>query len=224
MSRSFAPDERERALEAAAREYGRLLSFGDRGSRQQIELKHGELEPELGPRLDEVERLLGVPARPHTLLSAAAAMQRRQVIGNEWRSRTELFGWPLIHIANGIDPETGKTRVAKGVIAIGNVAIGGVAVGGVAIGGVTVGGMSLGVLGLGGVAAGGLVLGGVAVGAVAFGGLAIGLIAMGGFAVGHYAAGGGAAGTYVVTQRVQDPEAKALFQGLLDTVRSLTGR
>jgi hypothetical protein len=224
VSGSFAPDERERDLEAAAREYGRLLTLGDRDSREPIERKYDHLEPELGARLDEVEQLLGTPTRPHTAFSAAAAMQRQQMMGREWRSKTELFGWPLVHVAHGIDPETGKPRVAKGIIAVGNIAIGGVAVGGMAIGGFTVGGLSLGVLGIGGCAAGGIVLGGLAIGVMAFGGFAVGLIAMGGFAIGQYAAGGGAAGQYVYTGRVQDPEAKAVFQGILDGVRSLLGR
>ena len=38
--------------------------------------------------------------------------------GWEYRSALELFGWPLIHIAQGIDPDTGRPRVARGIIAI----------------------------------------------------------------------------------------------------------
>ena len=66
--------------------------------------------------------------------------------GYEYKSEAEMFGLPLIHIATGLDPKTGKKRVAKGIIAIGDVAIGGVAVGGVAMGGLALGGMSVAVL------------------------------------------------------------------------------
>src|SRR6266545_4390571 len=65
--------------------------------------------------------------------------------GYEYKSETELFGLPLIHIAQGIDPTTGRPRVAKGIIAIGNIAIGVLALGGVSLGGITVGGASIGV-------------------------------------------------------------------------------
>ena len=71
-----------------------------------------------------------------------------------YKSEAELFGWPLVHIAQGINAETGAPRVAKGVIAIGNIAIGGLAIGGLALGGI-----ALGWLGLGLFTFGGLVLG-----------------------------------------------------------------
>jgi len=53
----------------------------------------------------------------------------------EYKSDASLFGWPLIHIAQGLDPGTGLPRIAKGVIAIGNIAFGGLAVGLLAAGG-----------------------------------------------------------------------------------------
>ena len=111
----------------------------------------------------------------------------------EYKSDAELFGWPLIHIAQGINPETGAPRVDKGVIAIGNLAIGGLALGGIAAGGITFGGLSLGLFSFGGLtvgvlaAAGGLALGGV----FAVGGLAISLTyAIGGLALAPYYLGG----------------------------------
>src|SRR5688500_10543173 len=72
--------------------------------------------------------------------------------GYEYKSEAELFGLPLIHIAQGIDPQTGTPRVARGIIAIGNMAIGVFALGGFALGGVTIGGASVGVFALGGLA------------------------------------------------------------------------
>ncbi len=111
--------------------------------------------------------------------------------GYEYRSELELFGWPLIHIAQGIDPDTGRFRVARGVIAIGNVAIGLFAVGGLALGGFAMGGLGLGLFALGGVAVGGVALGGFALGvALAAGGLAISaLYAVGGLALAPHAIG-----------------------------------
>jgi hypothetical protein len=101
--------------------------------------------------------------------------------GYEFRSRQELLGWPLVHIAGGVDPDTGLPRVARGVIAIGNFAIGLLAVGGFALGGLAVSGIGLGLVALGGVALGGVSAGGVALGLfAAVGGVAI----SGGWAVG----------------------------------------
>jgi hypothetical protein len=92
----------------------------------------------------------------------------------EFRSRTELFGLPLIHIVHGIDPAIGRFRVACGIIAIGDVAIGGIAVGGISFGLLSLGGISIGLFTLGAIALGAWAAGGVAVGAVA----AIGAIAV----------------------------------------------
>lgn len=54
--------------------------------------------------------------------------------GYEYRSKAQIFGWPLIHVAQGMDPDTGCPRVAKGAIAVGNAAVGVLAIGGLAIG------------------------------------------------------------------------------------------
>jgi hypothetical protein len=78
--------------------------------------------------------------------------------GYEYPPKAQIFGWPLIHVAQGMDPDTGCPRVAKGVIAVGNAAVGVLAIGGLAIGGLALGGMGLGVLAIGGIAAGGAVL------------------------------------------------------------------
>ncbi|MBN2137964.1 MAG: zinc-ribbon domain-containing protein [Sedimentisphaerales bacterium] len=125
----------------------------------------------------------------------------------EYRSKRELFGLPMVHIVYGmgIDPVTGRLRVAKGIIAIGNIAVGGLAIGGV----------SLGILSLGGLAAGLAVFGGMAVGLLAFGGMAIGLIAVGGGAVGYYALGGGAWGKHALGGNASDPEAVEFFKRFL---------
>lgn len=114
--------------------------------------------------------------------------------GYEYKSVAELFGWPLIHIAQGFDPKTGRLRVARGIIAVGNIAIGGVALGGFAVGGFTFGGFSLGLLSFGGIALGGIALGGLSIGLLfAAGGMAISfLYALGGLALAPHAIGANA--------------------------------
>jgi hypothetical protein len=146
---------------------------------------------------------------PHCGWSAAA----RRVLGREYRSEATLFGLPLVHVATGIDPQTGRKRVAKGILAVGDVAVGVFALGGVAFGGVTFGGVALGLVSLGGLALGLLLaLGGAAVGGVAVGGGAVGLVAVGGGAFGYYALGGGAGGVHVLGANVQDPQAVEFFR------------
>jgi predicted Ser/Thr protein kinase len=61
------------------------------------------------------------PAEP----SLASAPAR----GRDYRTRQVLLGLPLVHVAWGIDPATGRPRVAKGILAVGPVAVGVVAVG-----------------------------------------------------------------------------------------------
>lgn len=111
----------------------------------------------------------------------------------EYKSEAEFLGWPLVHIAQGVNPETGAPRVARGIIAIGNFAIGGLAIGGLAAGVVTLGGLGLGVLSFGGLAIGILAAGGgLAVGGrFAVGGVAISLMyAIGGLALAPHFLGG----------------------------------
>lgn len=111
--------------------------------------------------------------------------------GYEYRSEAELFGLPLVHIAQGIDPQTGMPRVARGILAIGNVAIGVIALGGAAFGGLTLGGFSLGLFAIGGIAIGGIAFGGMALALfLAVGGMAVSLMyALGGLAVAPHAIG-----------------------------------
>jgi hypothetical protein len=99
-----------------------------------------------------------------------------------YRSKAEVLGWPLVHIAGGVNPETGAPLVAKGILAIGNFAVGVIAIGAMAAGIFTVAGIGLGLF----------VLGGIAIGAIAFGGLSFGIfLAVGGLAISvGYAFGG----------------------------------
>jgi hypothetical protein len=123
-------------------------------------------------------------------------------MGYEYRSRWTLWGWPLIHVATGVDPASGRPLIARGIIAIGNIAIGALALGGIALGGIALGGVSAGLL----------ALGGLAVGGVAVGGMAIGGLALGGFAIGYWAIGGGALGVRVLDPEHQDPGLRELLR------------
>jgi hypothetical protein len=68
----------------------------------------------------------------------------------EYKSKRMLFGRPLLHVTSGIDPTTGRRRVARGFFAFGDIAIGVFAFGGYARGLVACGGMAIGCLSFGG--------------------------------------------------------------------------
>src|SRR6185369_16428719 len=91
----------------------------------------------------------------------------------EYRSKATLFGLPVFHMAFGPDPKTGRRRVARGIIAMGDHA--------------------RGVVAFGGLAMGVFAFGGFGVGLVTFSGLALGLISIGGLAIGLLFANGGIA-------------------------------
>ncbi len=131
----------------------------------------------------------------------------------EYRSKAELFGLPWIHIAQGVDPATGRPRVARGIFAMGNIAVGVVAIGGISVGGLTFGGVSLGLV----------ALGGVAIGGVALGGMALGLsLAVGGMAVStQYAIGGIALAPHTIDGRGADPEVVEWLRGWWTKILSL---
>jgi hypothetical protein len=120
-------------------------------------------------------------------VGAPAVMGMVAYRGIRKQSKATLFGWPLLSIAIGVDPEKGEIRGhARGVIAIGDMATGGFAFGGLARGLIAFGGLAVGVL--------------------AIGGCAVGAIALGGGAVGYVAIGGGAFGRYVFSGIRQSPE------------------
>ena len=105
--------------------------------------------------------------------------------GYEYKSKTTLWGMPLVHVNLGM----GMKR-ARGVIAIGVVARGIISLGLVSIGVFSVGFIGLGVFGFGSVAIGLLLAGGaISIGAVAVGAIAVGLVSTGALAVGMYAQG-----------------------------------
>lgn len=121
-------------------------------------------------------------------------------INYEYRSQAEVAGWPWLHISFGKDPQTGRMRRARGVIAIGGHATGAVALGVFAFGGLTWGVFSLGVLATG-VLCGGLLSAGVlSVGLIAAQGvIALAPVALGVTAIGYLAAGVKALGIHAAS-------------------------
>ncbi len=152
--------------------------------------------------------------RVRELEAEVARLRRTRLRGIRYRSSAALGGLPLISVAIGPDPDSGRLRGhARGVVAIGDTAIGAVAIGGFAAGGICLGGVSIGLASFGGLALGVLLaVGGAAVGATAIGGGAVGRVAIGGGAAGEYACGGGAFGTHVVDALRRDPEAERFFE------------
>ncbi len=131
----------------------------------------------------------------------------------EYTSKTRLLGLPLVHVK--LSRFSGRTCVAKGIIAIGDVALGLVSVGGVSLGLFSLGGLSLGlVLAFGGLALGALALGGVCLGLAAVGGVAIGVYALGGVAAAREFAAGGVAIGRVAVGSVVRGEVTLVSEGL----------
>jgi hypothetical protein len=127
--------------------------------------------------------------------TASRTVAVRSGANYEYVSKRTLLGWPLLHVAQGIDPATGKPRVARGIIAIGDIAMGGIAIGGLAVGLFALGGAGVGFFAFGGAALGAIAVGGLSVGWYwAFGGLAISAgVAVGGLALApHTISGNGA--------------------------------
>jgi polyvinyl alcohol dehydrogenase (cytochrome) len=137
----------------------------------------------------------------------------------DYRSKTKLFGVPLVHIQYGV-PGAGAPDWAVGWIAVGDRAAGILfALGGMAVGGISVGTLSAGIISVGAVSVGLLAMGAVAVGGVAVGAMCFGLVAAGGFAVAWTAGTGALAvvhdfaiGGNVIARHANDAVARELFE------------
>src|ERR1035441_7887760 len=82
----------------------------------------------------QVEAIASTPAA-----ASRAATTPWMYRGVDYRSKATLFGLPWLHVTAGLDPATGKQRVAKGIIAIGGIAKGVVGFCGVGRGGLAFG-------------------------------------------------------------------------------------
>jgi len=132
----------------------------------------------------------------------------------EYISKATVRGVPLVNIVLGRCPETGKFKMAKGIIAIGRKALGVIAIGQLAIGVIPIGQLAIGLLFSLGQAALALVsIGQLAIGPVfALGQFAVGYIAIGQIAVGVYALGQFAFGELAYGTNVKNPEALEWFR------------
>lgn len=99
----------------------------------------------------------------------------------EYKSKTTVFGVPLVHV---------KLGRAKGIFAVGIMATGLVSLGALSIGLLSLGLLSLGLIALGTFSLGGLSFGAISAGIMAFGGVALGVFTVGGVSIGMYSMGG----------------------------------
>ncbi|MBI4962003.1 MAG: hypothetical protein HY913_01880 [Desulfomonile tiedjei] len=125
----------------------------------------------------------------------------RPTRGFEWKTRASLFRLPLICISYGYDSE-GRTRVAKGWLAIGQFAFGGIVIGQFGAGILAFGQFAVGLFSFGQVALGLL---------VAVGQISCGLFAVGQVVVGVYGLGQIGWAKYLWSQWRTDMEAVSMF-------------
>ena len=152
-------------------------------------------------------------------------ISQRRTARYEYKSRLNLFGWPLVHLVMGREPGSNQPEVARGLIAVGEIAIGGLAIGGIAVGGIALGGTGVGFVTLAGISLGLLfAFGGLSLsGCLAIGGIAVGSIAVGGLAVGYYALGGAAFAVHGFGGNARDPIAQQFFFTWNRQVKMLVG-
>jgi len=133
--------------------------------------------------------------------------------GYQWRTKAEILGWPLVHVAWGRDKLTGRLLVAKGVIAVGQFAIGLITIAQFGIGFLFAFGQFTG---------GWLAIGQFAVGVYfGLGQFATGMTAIGQFALGEYVLAQIGYGKHVWSVGVKDPEAIDHFRNLLEYLKNL---
>jgi len=172
--------------------------------------------PECGAKISEKAATCpkcGYPMKP---MADLERVTRRFLRGFEWKSKTQVFGWPLIHIAIGRNKETGKLMAAKGIIAIGQFGIGVI----------TIAQFGIGILfGLGQFVGGVFAVGQFALGiCFGLGQFATGIIAIGQLAFGMYVRAQMGYGKYLWTSEIKDPQAIEYFKNLWHSVKSLIGR
>ena len=158
----------------------------------------------------------GHPMKPPAAAPPPPAAAARVYRGYEWKSKTTVLGWPLVHIAVGRNRQTGKLMVAKGVIAIGQFGIGLI----------TIAQFGIGILlGFGQVVGGTLAIGQFALGTYfGLGQFATGVTAIGQLALGKYVLAQLGYGKYVWSTRIRDPRAVEYFGNLWDSLKHLFGR
>jgi RNA polymerase sigma factor (sigma-70 family) len=207
MSLDTAQSDRER--EFIRHFYGRLLAgifgFGIVFALvMQFGWKYTRTHPALFMAL--ISGLSGVYVLAIVVFSLWSMRERRKILAEhheitaaslkpvwEYRSQSEWFGLPLIHIQIG-GGLAAQRKPVKAWIAVGRYAVGGLfAFGRMAIAPFSIGFLAMGLLPFGCLAVGLFPLGGLGLGIWSFGGLALGWQAYGGCAIAWNAASGGAA-------------------------------
>jgi len=130
--------------------------------------------------------------------------------GYEWKTKTQILGLPLIHIAIGRDKQTGKLLTAKGIIAIGQFGIGLI----------TIAQFGVGLLfGLGQFVAGFISISQFALAYYfGLGQFATGITAIGQFAYGVYVRAQLGFGEHIWSSQIQDPEAIEYFSRIMSSL------
>ena len=171
--------------------------------------------PECGVQISD--QAAACPQCGHPMLPLPVAYGVRRLLwGYEWKSKTTIAGWPLVHIAIGRDKDTGRLLVAKGIIAIGQFALGLI----------TIAQFGIGLLfGFGQFVGGFIAIAQFAVGVYfGLGQFATGITAIGQFAVGEYVLAQLGYGKHVWSTKTQDPEAVKHFVRLWESLKHLIGR
>lgn len=117
------------------------------------------------------------PKCGHPLHGGLGPLANWRWLGFEWKSKSNIAGIPLVHVAFGWDLQKGTLRIAKGIIAIGQIGIGVI----------TIAQFGFGLL---------FALGQFVAGSYAIGQFAAGIF----FAVGQFAAGMDAVGQFTATR------------------------
>lgn len=123
------------------------------------------------------DKAMACPKCGHPGRGGFPAVSKWCWLGYEWKSKSNIGGIPLVHIAFGWDLQKGTLRVAKGIIAIGQFGIGVI----------TIAQFGIGLL---------FALGQFAAGSFAIGQFAAGIF----FALGQVAAGINAVGQVTLTR------------------------
>jgi len=127
---------------------------------------------------------------------------------HEFASHARILGLPLVHYTYGRNPETGRRKCAKGIIAVGRFACGVIAIGQASLGLIAIGQLAVGIiLGLGQLTTGVRAVGQVALGLVfGLGQFATGYVAIGEFAYGKYVLAQLGSGKFIWTMQRTDWE------------------
>ena len=169
--------------------------------------------PECGASISDKAATCPKCGHPMKPMADLTLITRRFMRGFEWKSKTEILGWPLIHVAIGRNKETGKLMVAKGIIAIGQFGLGVI----------TIAQFGIGLLfGLGQFVGGIVAIGHFALGIYfGLGQFAVGITAIGQFAFGWYVRAQLGYGRYIWSTKIQDFRAVEYFGNLWSYFRKV---